>query len=151
MAAYPLDGTVAQTFEPGDVLRVDSAGELAEASTNPTSVIGIAAGSSQGMTAGGINGTVPTGTLIPIYCVTPGQTFQTRNFATDGSGTAVVPTQTIVGETAGFSLNNGVWSVDQGSVDHVEILDVLDANGQSIGDSNKRTTGVGVTVVFGFI
>ena len=54
-----------------------------------------------------------------------------------------------------FGTHNGVansWSVDTGTANiHVEITGVLDVNGAPLGDTSIRTTGVGVTVVFGFI
>lgn len=148
--AYPI--TTGQTFLDGEVVRVVAAGTLSEAGDDPATVAGISMGSSQGMTAALVTGTVPDGTMISIYKPTSGQLFISDNFAEDGGGTAVVPTLAHVGDVAGFTLAGGTWSVDTGTVNlHVEITDVLDVNGQPLGSINERTAGTGVSVVFGFI
>ncbi len=109
-------------------------------------------GSSQGKTATGDDGSVPTGTMIPIYKPDSGQLFITQNLATDGAGTAVTPTQAHVGDTAGFTLAGGIWYLDTGTANiHVEVVAVLDGNGQPVGSSTARTASTGVYVVFGFI
>ena len=148
--AYPI--TTGMTFEDGEVVVVAGAGTLSEAADDPATVAGISLGSSQGMTAALTVGTVPDGTMITIYKPSSGQLFATDNFATGGAGVAVVPTLAVVGDVAGFSLIAGVWSVDTGTANvHVEVTDVLDANGQPLGSTNIRTVGVGATVIFGFM
>jgi hypothetical protein len=147
--SYPI--AAAQSFEPGEVVLVQAAGTLAEAADDPASVAGITMGSSQGKDTNGDEGTVPTGTSIPIYKPGNGQLFITQNFATDGAGTLVTPTQAHVGDTAGFTLSSGVWLVDTGAANaHVEVVAVLDGNGQPVGDGTVRSAGTGVSVVFGF-
>lgn len=148
--AYPL--TTGQTFEEGEVVTVAAAGTLSEAGDDPTVVAGISMASSQGKTATGANGARPNGTLVQIYKPVSGQLFITDNFATDGAGTDTAPDLTNVGDTAGFTLASGVWSVDTGTVNHhVEIVAVLDSNRQPLGDTTVRTTGTGTSVVFGFL
>lgn len=150
LSAFPL--AASQTFEEGEPVVVQAAGTLAECATNPGTVAGISAGSSQGKTSTGDDGTRPTGTMIQVYSPTDEQLFVTQNFATDGSGTAATPDQTHVGDLAGFTLTGGDWYVDTGaSNDHVEIVAVLDGNGQPVGDSTVRTAGTGVSVVFVFL
>jgi hypothetical protein len=148
--AYPLAGS--QTFEEGEPV-VLSGGSIQECATNPAVVAGISVGTSQGKDANGDDGTRPTGTLIQVYTPTDEQLFVTQNFATDGSGTPATPAQSNVGSQAGFTLDgSGGWYVDTNAVNkHVEIVAVLDGNGQPIGDTNVRTAGTGVSVVFVFL
>jgi len=64
----------------------------------------------------------------------------------------VAPTQANVADTAGFTLSGNDWFVDTGTANlHVEVVAVLDGNGQPIGDSFSRAAGTGVSVVFGFL
>ena len=146
-----------QTFENGEIVVVGAAGTLAEAGDDPAVVAGISIGSSQGLVANAspINlSTIATGTLIPFYKPVSGQLFKTDNFATDGAGTAATPAVTTIGDTAGFTLAGApaAWSLDTGAANaHVEVVDVLDSRGHSVGDTTIRTAGTGVTVVFGFI
>jgi hypothetical protein len=150
LTAYPI--TTGQTFEAGEVVVVAAAGTLSEAGDDPATVAGIAAGSSQGKTAAGVDGSVPDGTMIPVYTATDEQVFETRNFATDGAGTAVVPTLAVVGDQAGFTFTGGVWSVDTGTANlHVEIIEVLDEQGSPLGNQNSRTTNAGSRVRFVFL
>ena len=150
ITAYPL--AAAQTFDVGEVVFVASSGELTECSTDPDMVVGITAGSSQGKDVAGNTGTRPTGTLIQVFTATDEQVFETRNFATDGAGTAVTPTLANVGDFAGFSLAGGAWFLDTGTATHhCEIIEVLDRNGAPLGDSTSRSVGAGVTVRFVFI
>ena len=150
MAAYPL--FVGSTFEEGEPVLVGGPGTLGECLSDPAVVSGISAGTSQGKTATGINGTRPTGTLIQIYKPIDGQLFISKNFATDGAGTPVAPTLIRVGDTAGFVKFGDDWYVDTGASNaHVEITAVLDANGAPLGDQTVRTVGTGVSVVFGFL
>jgi hypothetical protein len=146
-----------QTFYEGEVLAL-SGGSVAEAATNPASVLGISIASSQGMNAVGELGTLadqvrPTGTIIQFYKPIEGQLFTTTNYAEDAAGTAVVPLISDVGNTAGFTLTGGgAWFVDTGVANHhVEIVAVIDSNGAPLGDTTIRTVGAGVAVVFGFL
>jgi len=150
-AGYPL--AAAQTFEAGEPVVAGAAGTLAECGDDPAVVTGISMGSSQGKDGNGDDGTVPTGSLVPVYKPSSGQLFITQQFATDGAGTSVAPTQANVADTAGFTLDgNGDWFVDTGTANlHVEVVAVLDGNGQPIGDSFSRAAGTGVSVVFGFL
>ena len=150
MVAYPL--VAGQDFEEGEPVVVGAAGTLAECATNPATVSGISAASSQGKTSVGTDGTRPTGTMIQIYTPTDEQLFVTQNLARDGAGTAVTPLQTDVADLAGFTLASDVWYVDSGAVNqHVEIVAVLDSDGQPIGDSTIRDAGTGLSVVFVFV
>ena len=149
-AGYPL--AAAQTFEAGEPVVAGAAGTLAECGDDPAVVTGISMGSSQGKDGNGDDGTVPTGSLIPVYKPSSGQLFITQLFATDGAGTSVAPTQANVADTAGFTLAGNDWFVDTGTANlHVEVVAVLDGNGQPIGDSFSRAAGTGVSVVFGFL
>ncbi len=151
--AYPI--TTGQTFEDGEVVFVAEAGTLSEAADDPAVVAGISMGSSLGRTVGvpGHNSeTVADGTMIAIYKPVSGQTFKTENLRV--SSAVTVPTLAHVGDTAGFDkfANGTRWGIDTAKANtHVEIIDVLDSNGQSLGSANERTVGTGVTVVFGFI
>ncbi len=150
-AAAPI--TTGQSFVSGEPVVVVEAGTLTECSDDPAVVSGIAYGSSQGKDANGREGTVPDGKLVGFYKPGGGQLFRSSNFATDGAGTAVTPALTHRGDTAGFTFLSATdWVVDTGTANiHVEITDVLDAHGQSLGDSNVRTVGAGVEVIFGFL
>ena len=161
MGAFPINATIAgaSTFEEGEPVVYDALlGFLIEAGDDNATITGISAGSSLGMSANGEAGHLgavarPDGTFIPFYKPVDGQIFRCSNFATDGAGTAEVPTiANAVGRTAGFTLLGGLtYVVDTGCANHhVEIVAVIDANAIPLGD-RLRTPGAGVTVVFGFL
>ena len=158
MTAYAINTTItgAQTFEEGEPVYVDDNGYLIECADDPAVVTGISAGTSQGMSANGeaghlVAGTRPDGTWVQVYKPVHDQYFVCSNFATDGAGTAAVPAQTTVGDTAGFTLLGGVWYVDTGCANiHVEIVGVIDSHANFLSDI-IRDVGTGVSVVFGFL
>ena len=80
--------------------------------------------------------TPTTNDLVAVAVCMPGATIKCNNFATDGAGTAATPTQAnAIGETAGLTLASGSYSIDTGVTagnEFLHIIDVLDANGQSI-------------------
>ena len=160
MGAYQINATIfgASTFEEGEPVTVSAInGYLGESGDDAAIIAGISAGSSLGMSANGELGTLaavarPDGTWIPIYKPVDGQIFLCSSFATDGAGTAVVPTiANALGRTGGFTFDGANYIVDLGCANHhVEIVAVIDANAIPLGDT-LRTPGAGVTVVFGFI
>jgi hypothetical protein len=111
---YPLE--TLQDFEEGEVVVVDtSSGEVEECASDPETVLGISATSSQNAVSNqGVTATLDDNTLIGVYLPTDnslfkvnvGGTLATGNrFATDGAGTAATPTAVnAVGEEAGFIL-----------------------------------------------
>jgi hypothetical protein len=147
LSAYPL--AASQTFEDGEPV-VASSGALAEAGDDPSEILGIAAASSQGKTANGADGVRPTGTLIQVVTGENNQLFISDMFATDGAGTAAVPTQAnAVGVQGGLTLTGGNWYVDTGAANAIlEIESVLDADGFMLGDPAVPQVGAGVSVVF---
>jgi hypothetical protein len=89
--------------------------------------------------------------MCSVYGIKPTQQFRTDNFATDGNGTAAVPTQTRIGELAGLVLTGNDWFIDTGMANLIlQIDDVLDANLNSITSPNLAT-GAGAHVLFHFI
>jgi hypothetical protein len=167
MGAFPIDASIAGacTLLEGEPVVYDALlGYLIEAGDDNATITGIAAAPSLGMNATGEAGHLggsatvpdatarPNGTFIQFYKPVAGQIFLCSNFATDGAGTAVVPTvANAVGRTAGFTLAGGNYVVDRGCANHhVEIVAVIDANAIPLGDT-LRTPGAGVTVVFGFL
>lgn len=143
--AFPVIANA--TFLRGEPLRVTGGGALTTNSNNPAAIIGIAAHQ-----ATDVNGTAfPAGTMCTVIGIPDTQIFATDNFATDGSGTAAVPTQANIMDLAGFNLSGGVWTLDTGMANLlVRIEDVLDARRNSIADHNILTTA-GQTVLFKFI
>jgi hypothetical protein len=144
--AFPVAAT--QTFLSGEPLLLTGGGALAIAASNPATIIGIAAHRSTDADGASF----ATGTMCSIYGVQDVQQFRTDNFATDGSGTAAVPTQTHIGELAGLVLTGaGNWVVDTAMANLIlQIDDVLDINRNSITDPNLNP-GAGVHVLFHFI
>ena len=146
MRAYPV--TASQTFVAGEPVVVSSAGTLSECTDDPPAVTGIAAHKSTD-----VKGTsAPAGTRITVYKGSPGQVFITRNFATDGGGTAATPTLTRIGELAGFDFTNSTdWFLDTGQDNLLcRIEGVQDAAGNNLGDP-RVLDGTGVWVLFTFL
>lgn len=164
---FPLDA--GETFLPGEVVRLTTAGTVAEAATRPIAVniYGISAGT--GDTTGAetfrANLTYPGGTLIgtavpadglpntndgvPVYVPGTRVFFATRNFTSAGAAFGdVAPAQTLIGDEAALALIGGSWGLDisaaAGDADVCRILRVLDARGRDI----AGTTLVGAIVVF---
>lgn len=156
-----------ETFVEGEPVSVNADGELTESADDPAAedVIGIAAMSGdtvgstnsigiyrkrRGMFSPGASPNLPqTGDQIQVWEVYQGHTFITKNFATDGAGTAATPTlANALGERAGLTLASGTWSLDTGTSNFLcRIVDVLDANGISL----QEQGGTGVAVLFKFV
>jgi hypothetical protein len=83
---------------------------------------------------------------IPVIVARPGVQFITSNFSNAGSAFGdAAPAVADLGEEVGLSLIGADWGIDQASaVDTCRLLDVLDANFESVQDSG----GTGVYVVF---
>ena len=145
LRAYPV--TASQTFQQGEPVVVIAAGTLSECADDPSSVTGIAAHRSTD-----VNGTdLGVGTPITVYTAGPNDTFKTNNFATDGAGTAAVPTLTNVGELAGLDLSSGVWTLDTDQNNLIcEIVGVRDAAGNDLSNPNVLP-GAGLWVLFKFL
>ena len=145
MRAFPV--TAGQSFQQGEPVVVVAAGTLSECADDPPSVDGIAAHRSTD-----VDGTdLGVGTPITVYGIAPGQTFKTKNFATDGAGTTTAPALTNVGDLAGFDLSGGNWFLDTGQNNLItQIVGVRDAAGNDLGNPNVLP-GAGVWVLFQFI
>jgi hypothetical protein len=148
--AFPV--VTGSTFQEGDIVRLDGNGFLTEAGDDPPAVLGVAGDSATNILYGvGLTGasSAPEGTYLGVWIAGNNRQFRTENFATDGAGTAAVPTQlNAVGQTAGFTLAAGVWTLDTGTANFVAVIDdVLDANGHSISNPNV-IVGAGVTVIY---
>ena len=91
-----------------------------------------------------------TGRLVEL--ATPDKVFRARGFATDGAGTAVVPTFAAVAGVAGNLVHDGTnWRFDTGAGNANCIgIDVLDRDGHSLGD-DLELSGTGDTVLFRFL
>jgi len=163
---FPLKAS--ETFVQGEPVSLNNAGDLTESASAPADedFLGIAAMSGdtvgatdpngifrspEGLFTPGASPNLPVaGDLISIWRAKPGHKWVSRNFATDGAGTAAVPTKAnAVGEVASLILASGNWFVDVGgSGSRVARIDkVLDAKGNDI----ARSSGTGVFVVFEFI
>jgi hypothetical protein len=144
--AFPVIANA--TFLRGEPLRLTLGGALTTNADNPAAIIGIAAHGATDVDGASF----PAGTMCTVIGIPDTQIFRSDNFATDGSGTAAVPTQAnAIQELAGLSLSGGTWSIDTGMANLlVRIVDVLDAQRNSITDPNILT-GAGQTVLFKFI
>jgi hypothetical protein len=144
--AFPIIANA--TFLEGEPVRLTAGGALTTNADNPAAIIGIAA-----HPATDVDGTAfPAGTMCTVIGIPDTQIFRSDNFSTDGSGTPAVPTQAnAIQELAGLSLAGGTWSIDTNMANLiVRIVDVLDAQRNSITDPNILTTA-GQTVLFKFI
>lgn len=144
MKSFPV--TASQTFVVGEPAVVIAAGTLSECADDPSAVDGVAA-------HGVVNGkgvTSPVGTQVTVYGTGKDQVFITKNFATDGAGTAATPALTNVGDLAGLT-GPGTWYLDIGAANKIcQIEGVQDAAGNNLGDPNVLP-GTGVWVLFRFI
>jgi len=142
--AYPMAASA--TFLKGEPTVLTS-GALDECGDDPDFVAGIAM-----MRGTDVDGTaLATGTPITILELAEDQDFVCNNFATDGAGTAVVPTQAnAIGVLAGFTLDgDGNWIVDTGCANLIlEITDVLNSQGISVTNPLHSYNTTGVSVVF---
>jgi hypothetical protein len=146
MRAYPV--TASQTFVAGEPVVVIAAGTLSECADDPSAVTGIAAHKSTDVKGASLGTTHP----ITVYRGSPGQIFKTRNFATDGGGTAATPTLAHIGDYAGLDFTSGTdWFLDTGQNNLIcEIVGVRDAAGNNLGDP-RVLPGTGVWVLFTFV
>ena len=146
--AFPVIANA--TFLQGEPLRLSAGGALTTNANNPAAIIGISAVTA--ITNTFRNTSAAAGTMLTVYGIPDTQLFISDNFATDGSGTAAVPTQAnAIQELAGLQLTGTTWSIDTGMANLiVRIVDVLDAQRNSITDPNILTTA-GQSVVFKFL
>ncbi len=143
-ASYALNA--AQTFLAGEPVILEGTGHLSIAVTDPAVIVGIAAHRSTD-----VNGTsYLTDTYVTVYGVDSTQLYKCRNIATDGSGTAVEPGKSRIGELAGLVLNGSDWFVDTGANNLIcEIVEVRDSVGNLIGDVTLvNSTGTWTIVRF---
>lgn len=151
----PLPMASGAAFSTGEPVVWDGAGGIDMAGDDPASIAGIAAAPSSTTEVSTFIRYLSraAGTLIPVYDVDDETWFYCENFATDGAGTLVTPTQAnAIGQPAG--LNYGLvadqWSVDTGSANLICVIEqVVDSRGNSITDPNI-ITGSGAAVVFRF-
>jgi hypothetical protein len=156
-----------ETFEEREVVVVDTtSGEVEECASDPTTVLGISATSTQNAVSNqGVSATLADNTLIGVYLPTDNTLFQVNvggtlatgnRFATDGAGTAATPTAaTAVGEEAGFiRITNGtedVWVVDTGAANkHVLIEALYNSRGENIKQAGATSTTAAV-MTFSFL
>jgi hypothetical protein len=144
--AFPV--AAGQTFLAGEPVVLQAAGTLIEATDDPSAIDGIACH----RTPTDLNGNpAGVGSRVTVYRISKDQVYKTKNFATDGAGTAVVPALTNVGDQAGLTLASGVWSVDIGTGNLlVQIVGVRDIDGRDLADPNVLA-GAGLWVLFRFI
>ncbi len=143
--SYPA--TAAQTFEAGEPVTLIAAGTLSECLDDPADVAGIATHNTTDVLG------VDKGVGYPVTVEKggPDQTFKTNNFATDGAGTAAVPTIANIGDLAGFDLSGGVWTLDTGQDNLIcEVVGVLDKDGRPMGHTSIAV-GAGAIVLFRLI
>lgn len=148
----PLNAS--ESFREGELVGINSDGEIAEFPQDGTPALvadmdvsrtwGISAGSGDTTRTDGF--AKATGDRVGFYPADDDTIFITRNI-TDGSGTAVVPTGTMVGLAVQVEHNNGAWAVIPGAAatrgtDVVAaIVGVLDANKNPI-SATDTTNGV---------
>jgi hypothetical protein len=140
---FRVDAT--QTFLKGEPVRINADGELQELGddVDPATVrlIGIAAG--DGSTASRdwrTDANFTTGATIPVIIPNQDTEFivSNANFGTtsEAFSAAEVPLLAHIGDEAGLELVSGVWGVNIGATNNtVRIVDVLDANFESVQDS----------------
>jgi len=144
MRSFPV--TASATFLVGEPIVIAAAGTIDECGDDPASVDGIAAHSPTNIDGSAM----AVGYSVTVYGTSPSQTFITKNFATDGAGTAATPALTNIGDLAGLT-GPGTWYVDTGAANKIiQITGVQDAAGNNLGDPNVLP-GTGVWVLFRFI
>lgn len=155
---FPL--AAAQTFNEGDVVRVQAAGTLIESATDPADadIIGIAAERGDTTNADNLGqyrtpfGQFVDGDVavandpIAVWMPSPTRRWRTRNFTVAGAAFGdVAPVATDIGDELGLALIGGVWGLDQAAANNIcRVSDVLDRLGISI----TLSGGAGVEVVF---
>jgi hypothetical protein len=139
--------TSSETFLVGEPIAQQSGGRAAIATTDPSTVVGIAAHRSTD-----VNGTSLAGdTQITLYGVGRNQLYKTRNFSTSGTGTSATPAVTRIGDFAGLILNGSDWYVDTGANNKIcEIVGLRDRNGRDISDPSHVVETI-VFTIFRFI
>jgi len=165
---FPLNAS--ESFAPGEPVYLNSDGEVQESGDDPTVVTFLGVAITSGDTARssdpvgsfvrrigqyqitGDGFTPTTSDMVAVAVCMPGASIKCRNFATDGAGTAATPTQAnAIGETAGFTLDgSGNYSIDTGVTaarEMLQIVEVLDDNGQNIVFSGGTGTQVRAIVV----
>jgi hypothetical protein len=144
--AFPA--TASQSFVTGEPVVLTAAGTLSECEDDPSAVTGIAAHRTTDVDGNSLGTTHP----ISVYMASPGQVFKTRNFATDGAGTAATPALTNVGDLAGLDFTNTTdWFLDTLQDNLIcRIVGVKDAAGNNLGDP-RVLPGTGVWVLFTFL
>jgi len=144
ITSYPV--AASQTFVGGEPVVVGAAGTITECGDDPAIVDGIAAHKSTDVDGNSLG----TTHQIAVYGTSSGQVYITKNFATDGAGTAATPTLANIGDSAGFT-GPGTWYLDTGTTNlQTEIIGVQDAAGNNLGDPNVLP-GTGVWVLFKFV
>ena len=142
MLSFPV--TASQSFVAGEPVVVTAAGTLSACADDPSAVDGIAAHKSSDRRGTDLG----VGHPVTVYGTSKSQIFITKNFATDGSGTAATPAITNVGDLAGYELTSGTWSVDIGQNNLIlQIVGVQDAAGNDLGNPNILP-GTGVWVLY---
>ena len=140
--------TAAASFTEGAPITLNVTGRIVEVGSNPDTVDGISA-----IRSTNSDGTVlEVGTPITYYPAESESEFKSNNFATDGAGTAVVPTISNVNDTAGFIHLGGVtWFIDTGAGNHhVQITAILNAANQDI-DGPRTVDRVASRIQFRFL
>lgn len=141
-----FDVNSSASFEGGEPVRLNAAGELVEC-TSPVDaaaeIYGISADSSLDVNGNNIAGASGQGLSGPFATVHgTGKQFKTAQFSTAGTGVLATPTQANVGDAAGFVLNGGTWFLDTGEEGVARVEKVIDVNGRDIVEAG--TTGVWV-------
>lgn len=159
VAHFPV--AASSTFVAGEPVRLNTGGELVEATTDPATgndLLGFAmvSGDTVGATDGNGAfrhkiGAFTPGTGYPVSrdqtaVVMPGPDvwFLTANFDATTAGFGDTPAKTDVGDGAGLQLVSGTWGIAKGGNQLVRILQVLDSNYNDIALSG----GTGKFVVF---
>lgn len=140
--AFPI--AASQSFLIGEPVALSS-GQAAEPSSDPATLLGIAA--EPGVDADGA--ALATNLPVTVYPVTDASYFITRNYAEDGAGTAATPAASDVGNAVGLTLASGSWFADAGAANpHFRVVAVLDQKNFDVTDP-RLLPGTGVKVVLG--
>ncbi len=145
------------SFVAGEPVRLNTGGELVEATTDPATgndFLGFSATSGDTVGSTDANGTVRwlkgaftpgtgfpvSGDLVPVIVPNGDTWFITSNFDATTAGFGDVPAKTDVGDGAGLQAVAGVWGIAKGGAQNVRILQVLDSSYTDIAFSGN--TGV---------
>jgi hypothetical protein len=159
VAHFPI--AAAATCVAGEPVRLNTAGELVEATTDPATgndFLGYLTVSGDTVGATDANGTFRnlvgaftpgtgfpvSGDLVSVVIPNSSTHFITANFDATTAGFGDVPAKTDVGDGAGLQLVSGSWGIAKGGAQNVRILQVLDSAYQDIAFS----AGAGVYCVF---